>query len=46
MVKKEAKQSLKRIDLFVAAIMAHSRAGTLATAAAQKPAAAVQYIEL
>jgi phage terminase large subunit-like protein len=46
MVKKEAKQSLKRIDLFVAAIMAHSRAGTLATAAAEKPAAAVQYIEL
>jgi len=46
MVRKEAKQSNKKIDLFVAAIMAHSRAGTLATTVAPKAAAAVQYIEL
>ena len=46
MVKKESKNSLKRIDLIVAAIMAHSRACTLATALAPKPRAAVEYIEL
>ncbi len=46
MVRKEARNSLKRIDLFVAAIMAHSRAGTLSTAVGPKPAAAVQLIEL
>jgi len=44
--KEEARNSLKRIDLFVAAIMAHSRAGTLSTAVGPKPAAAVQLIEL
>lgn len=46
MVRKEAKQSNKKIDLFVAAIMAHSRAGTLATTVAPKAAPAVQLIEL
>ena len=46
MVRKEARQSNRKIDLFVAAIMAHSRAGTLATTVAPKAAAAVQFIEL
>jgi phage terminase large subunit-like protein len=46
MVKKESKNSLKRIDLLVAAIMAHSRAGTLGSAPAPAPKPAVQWIEL
>ena len=46
MVKKESKNSLKRIDLLVATIMAHSRAGTLGTAPAPKERARVEYIEL
>jgi phage terminase large subunit-like protein len=46
MVKKESKTSLKRIDLLVAALMAHSRAGTLGNAPAPKPKAEVKWIEL
>ena len=46
MVKKESKNSLKRIDLLVAAIMAHSRAGTLGSAPAPAAKPAVQWIEL
>jgi phage terminase large subunit-like protein len=46
MIRKETKNSLKRIDLLAATIMAHSRACTLATAPAPKAAAKVEYIEL
>jgi phage terminase large subunit-like protein len=46
MVRKETKNSLKRIDLLAATIMAHSRACTLATAPAAKAAPKVEYIEL
>jgi phage terminase large subunit-like protein len=46
MVRKESKQSLKRIDLLVAAIMAHSRAGTLSTAAQPKPKPKVEWVNL
>jgi len=46
MVKKESKNSLKRIDLLVAAIMAHSRAGTLGTAPEPAPKPRVEYLEL
>ena len=46
MVRKEARQSNKKIDLFAAALVCHSRAGTLATTVAPKAAAAVQFIEL
>ena len=46
MVRKETKQSMKRIDLFVAAIMAHSRAGTLGTAATPKPKPKVEWVNL
>jgi phage terminase large subunit-like protein len=46
MIRKESKTSLKRIDLLVAALMAHSRAGTLGNAVAPKPRAEVKWIEL
>ena len=46
MIRKESKTSLKRIDLLVAAVMAHSRAGTLGSAPAPKPRAKVEYLEL
>ena len=46
MIRKESKNSLKRIDLLVAALMAHSRAGTLGSAVAPKPRAEVKWIEL
>lgn len=46
MIRKESKTSLKRIDLLVAALMAHSRAGTLGNALAPKPRAEVKWIEL
>jgi phage terminase large subunit-like protein len=46
MIRKESKNSLKRIDLLVAALMAHSRAGTLGSAVAPKPRADVKWIEL
>ena len=46
MIRKESKTSLKRIDLLVAALMAHSRAGTLGNAPAPKPRAEVKWIEL
>jgi phage terminase large subunit-like protein len=44
MLKKE--HSNKKIDLAVAAIMAHSRAGTLQSAPATPQKARVEYIEL
>jgi phage terminase large subunit-like protein len=46
MVKKESKNSLKRIDLLVAGIMAHSRAATLGTTPGPQPKAEVKWIEL
>ena len=46
MVKKESKNSLKRIDLLVAAIMAHSRAGTLSTTAQPKPMPKIEWVNL
>lgn len=46
MVRKESKTSLKRIDLLVAGLLAHSRAGTLGSAPAPKPKAEVKWIEL
>ncbi len=46
MVRKETKQSMKRIDLFVAAILAHSRAGTLGTTAQPKAKPKVEWINL
>jgi phage terminase large subunit-like protein len=46
MIRKESKTSLKRIDLLVAALMAHSRAGALGNAPAPKPKAKVEWIEL
>jgi phage terminase large subunit-like protein len=46
MIRKESKTSLKRIDLLVAALMCHSRAGTLGNAPAPKPKAEVKWIEL
>ena len=46
MIRKESKTSLKRIDLLVASLMAHSRAGTLGSAPAPKPRAEVKWIDL
>jgi phage terminase large subunit-like protein len=46
MVRKQAAHSNKKIDLFVSAVMALSRADTLATTVAPKAAPAVQFIEL
>jgi phage terminase large subunit-like protein len=46
MIRKESKTSLKRIDLLVAGLMAHSRAGTLGSAPAPKPRAEVKWIDL
>ena len=46
MIRKEARNSNKKIDLVAAAIVAHARACTLATTDEPKASAAVQYFEL
>jgi phage terminase large subunit-like protein len=46
MIKKETRNSNRKIDLLVAAIMAHARAGTLSSTDLPKARPAVAYIEL
>ena len=46
MIRKEARNSNKKIDLIAAALMCHARAGTLSSTSDPRPQPAVTFIEL